>query len=216
MSRKIIDIYKEYKILSFLQTHMFRVTAVASLICDNLGESVNKEEIISACLIHDMGNIIKMEMHVFPEVFNPEGIEYWEEIKKEYIAKYGKNESEANVLIAKELVSNAIVELVVSFGYPKAVQNMEGSDWGKKICIYSDMRVAPLGVLSLRERIDEGRKRYAHRKDFDLLALDRIKTEEALFEIEKQIFKNCKIKPEDITDAVVAPIIEELKNFVIK
>jgi hypothetical protein len=34
-------------------------------------------------------------------------------------------------------------------------------------------------------------------------------------EIEKQIFAKCKIKPEDITDASVAPIIEELRNFVI-
>ena len=35
-------------------------------------------------------------------------------------------------------------------------------------------------------------------------------------EMEKQIFSKCKIKPEDITDETIAPIIEELKNFVIK
>ena len=35
-------------------------------------------------------------------------------------------------------------------------------------------------------------------------------------QIEKQIFSKCKIKPEDITDETVKPVIEELKNFVIK
>ena len=34
-------------------------------------------------------------------------------------------------------------------------------------------------------------------------------------EIEKQIFSKCKIKPEDINDQTVAPIISKLRDFVI-
>ena len=58
MVRKISEIYAEYKIMPNLQMHMYRVAAVASLIYDNFNEPLNKEEIITACLLHDMGNII--------------------------------------------------------------------------------------------------------------------------------------------------------------
>jgi hypothetical protein len=43
MSKNILDIYEEYKIMSVLSRHMLRVAAVASMICDNLTEPVNKK-----------------------------------------------------------------------------------------------------------------------------------------------------------------------------
>ena len=39
---------------------------------------------------------------------------------------------------------------------------------------------------------------------------------QSLFAIEKQIFAKCKIKPEYITNETVAPIISELRNFMIE
>ena len=35
-------------------------------------------------------------------------------------------------------------------------------------------------------------------------------------DIEEQIFAKCKIKPENINDETVKPIIEKLKDFVVK
>ena len=45
--------------------------------------------------------------------------------------------------------------------------------------------------------------------------ISEIYFEKAARQIEKQIFSKCKIKPEDINNETVAPIISELKNFVI-
>ena len=46
-----------------LQLHMYRVTAVASRIVDNWkGQNLDKKEIIIACLLHDIGNIIKFKL----------------------------------------------------------------------------------------------------------------------------------------------------------
>lgn len=215
MSRKIIDIYKEYKIFPMLQMHMLRVAGVASIICDNLDITVNKNDIISACLLHDMGNIIKADLVYFPEAIEPQGLEYWSEVKMSFIKKYGSSELEANLLIIQELGFDNLVSIVSAFGYPKAVKNLQDDNFSKKICFCADLRVAPLGVVSTRERIEEGRKRYEKRSDFDLSQLEREEIENAVFGIEKQIFAHCKIKPEDITEESVAPIIEELKNFVI-
>src|SRR6266404_1725530 len=111
--RKILDIYKEYKIMPTLQEHMFRVAAVASLLCDNFTKPVNKEDIILACLLHDIGNIVKFHLNYFPEFNKPEGIKYWQKIQDEFIEKYGDDDHVATVAIMKELgVSRNLIFLV--------------------------------------------------------------------------------------------------------
>lgn len=214
MARNIIDIYKEYKIPPNLQTHMLRVASVASLICDNLTEQVDKENIITACLLHDMGNIIKFKMDVFPEFFEPEGVEYWQKVKDEYIAKYGPDEHHASLEIVKELkTSERILDLADAPSFIGAPHNAESEDYGMKIVDYSDVRVYPHGVVSIEERFLDLRKRYVqHGPDTP----ERTAFENALREIQNQIFSKCKIKPEDITDEVIAPVIEELKGFMVK
>jgi hypothetical protein len=79
---------------------------------------------------------------------------------------------------------------------------------------YCDDRVGPFGVISLEERLEDLRTRYAH-YDNTSQSDARNAFENALRQIEKQIFAKCKIKPEDINDETVKPIIEELRNFMI-
>ncbi len=55
------EIYAEYRLMPNLKQHQFRVAAVAEIICKNLSEVVDKDNIILACLYHDMGNIIKFD-----------------------------------------------------------------------------------------------------------------------------------------------------------
>jgi hypothetical protein len=60
----------------------------------------------------------------------------------------------------------------------------------------------------------EAAKRYKNREHL----FPRAGREELILcgkEIEKQIFAKCKIKPEDINDESVEPIISKLRNFVI-
>ena len=216
MVMSVATIYKKYKIIPSLQEHMLRVAAVASLICDNFSEPLDKESIITACLVHDMGNIIKFKWDSLPEFLEPNGLEYWQEVKSEYIKKYGNNEYIASINIAKELnVSDRVLELVKSISFLGASDNAEKNDFGKKIVEYCDDRVIPFGVVSLEERFTDLRSRYAHR-DKERGPSFREAFEKAVRLIEKQIFSKCKIKPEDINDETVAPVIEQLRNFVIK
>ena len=80
MAKNILEIYKEHNVMPNLQEHMLRVAAVASLICDNCTEKLNKEDIITACLLHDIGNIVQFQLSYFPEFNKPQGIEYWQGI----------------------------------------------------------------------------------------------------------------------------------------
>ena len=83
--RTIQQIYSDYKIMPNLQLHQLRVASVAKIIAENFKEKLDKESIVIACLFHDMGNIIKFNFSYFTEFLKPEGLEYWQAVKNEYI-----------------------------------------------------------------------------------------------------------------------------------
>ena len=216
MSRTISKIYDEYKIMPTLREHMFRVAAVASLICDSFNEPLPKEEIISACLLHDMGNIIKFKLDYFPEFNKPEGLEYWQIVQGEYIEKYGDNEHEAIIKKMKELgLPKNIIELADSNQFSLLCRQRDAEDVSVKIIHYADSRVGPYGILSYRERMNDAKKRYENHKNL-VHKEERQKLVACGEDMEKQIFSKCKIKPEDITDEAINLLILELKDFVIK
>jgi hypothetical protein len=213
--RKITEIYKDYKIMPNLQMHQLRVASVASFICDSLSIKVDKESIVQACLIHDMGNIIKFHLDKFPEWNKPEGLEYWQEVKNDFIIRYGNNEHHATLDIARELgASDYILELVNCIDASSVEIIKMQDDFGQKICIYADNRVSPHGVVSSEEHSLEAKERYKnHPHAFD--EKSRLFFNENLNLIEKQIFSKTKIKPEDINDESIKNYIEILKDSVI-
>ena len=215
MSKTISEIYQDYRIFPNLKMHMLRVGAVASLICDNMLEPVDKQKIVLTCLLHDMGNIIKTRMDVLPEYFEPEGVAYWQKVKDEFVAKYGADDNQANVLIAHELGLPDVAGIIDCFGFVNSEKNFKSEDLNTKIAFYADQRVAPHGVVSFLGRVEDAKKRYAGRK-LDIIELGEEKIVGLVLGIENQVFSKCKIKPEDITDEAIAPIIEELKGFMVK
>lgn len=166
---------------------------------------------VLACLLHDIGNIVKFDFAVFPETTAEKGLEYWQKIKAETIKKYGKDSHTATHNMLKELgVLERVLELVNSIGFSQAKENMESQDFAKKICAYADMRVLPRGVGSLEERMADLRVRYKNHPEG---AKNREVFEESLREIEKQIFLYCKLKTEEITEEKVKQELGRLKNW---
>jgi hypothetical protein len=210
--KKVSDIYAEYKIMPPLQLHQLRVAAVAAMICDSL-PGVDKESVVTACLFHDMGNIIKSDLAYFPEFIQPEGLDYWEKVKQEYIQKYGADEEAATKEIAKEIkLPEKAVIYINAIGFTQLLERVTDPSVEKKICCYADQRVGPHGVLTIRGRLEEGRKRYAGRPgkvnspiSFETLAF-------ALEELEKQTFTLSSIQPKDITDQTIEPYIATLRE----
>jgi len=211
--KNIIDIYKEYKIMPNLVMHQIRVSAVAMQICESMDIEVDKESVVRACLLHDMGNIIKFQLDFFPEWNKPDILAYWQGVKEEYILKYGSNEHKASLLIADELgASVKIKDLVYCVDSASVEMIANEDDLNRKICLYADGRVSPFGVVSINERSLEAKKRYEdHPNKFD--EERRIFHNTNLNLIEKQIFSHTKIKPEDITDDSIKDYLKKLKNY---
>lgn len=224
--KKITDIYQEYKIMPNLVEHHLRVAGVAMQICDSLDIDVDREMLITACLVHDMGNIIKFKLGYFPESIETEGLEYWQQVQNDYIEKYGKDEHYATLEIVKELgLGVEVYELVACIGFLTAKETVDSQDFNKKICSYADMRTGPNGIISLEDRLLDAKNRYEQAEtsssiinrgsDYPVGTTDNLRDvfETSMRSIEKQIFEHCSIRPDEINDESVNGEMEKLREY---
>ena len=215
----ILEIYKKYQIMPQLAEHQFKVAGVAQIICDNFEGKVDRENILAACLLHDLGNIIKFDLSItdklLPGRFSGEELAYWQGVKDGCVSKYGQDEHEATLKMLEEMgISQRIIDLVDCIGFRNGQSNAESRDLGKEICAYSDMRVGPKGVVTLEQRFQDLRVRYDHKHR--LMGGNeslRFEFEKGLRQIEKQIFAQCRIGPGEIMEEKVLATIGSLKNF---
>lgn len=214
---KIQKIYDKYKIMPQLQLHQLRVAGVASIICDDFQKTIDKDSVVTAALLHDMGNIVKFKLELFPEHLKPKGLNHWQKVKKEFIDEYGKDDHITSNKIAKEIgVNNKVLKIITAFGFREAKTTIKYTDFERKIAPYSDMRVGMNGIQVLDERIDGGIKRYSksRRKSLDKVTLLDLKNIWEL--IEEQIFYHTDISPDEITDRGVMRLIPKLREYEIK
>lgn len=211
---KISDIYTNYTIMPSLQLHMYRVASVAQIICDSIKKEVNREHIISACLLHDMGNILKFNLDLFPDFLEPEGKQYWQKVTDNYEAKYGTDEHKATLMIARELgVDERIIRLIDVFQFSQAKENYESHDLNIMVSAYADMRVEPKSVVSLEQRLEDGKKRFKLNKHLPDNEMFFNKMSGYLKKMEDSIFNQTNIKSEDITNEKVNKILPSLSDF---
>lgn len=205
----IIEIYKKYHLLENLQMHMLRVAACSNFIIDNwIGQEIDKELILRVSLLHDMGNMVKIS-----EDFAKD--EEFLKIRKMYFDKYGTNDHEINLEIGKkEGLTKKEVIILDGKRSRKNEETLKSNSYERKICVYCDQRVAPNGVVGIRERLEDVKVRY---KDKPLSVWSNEQKANHLIEcslgIEKQIMKYCSISPNDINDESIEPYIEQLKRY---
>lgn len=205
----IIEIYRKYHLPENLQMHMLRVAACSNLIIDNWnGTEINKESIIRVCLLHDMGNMVKI-----PEDFSKD--EEFLKIRKKYFDKYGTNDHEINLEIGKrEGLTEKEIIILDGKRSRKNEETLKSNSYERKICAYCDQRVAPDGVVSIKDRLEDAKMRY---KNKPLSVWSNEEKANHLIEcslgIEKQIMEYCNISPEDINDESIEKYIIKLREY---
>ena len=197
-----------------LQLHQLRVAAVAKLICENFEQPIDERSVILACLFHDMGNIIKSDLGQFPEFRAGKGRDHWESVKARFVETYGDNAHQVNVAIAKEIgLPERAVSYIDGISFSNLKKIARADSYEQKICEYADTRVGPYGTLSLQARLAEARTRYVESgKSYYTLEGFADLSRDAE-EIERQLFRKTRIKPEDITDESIARFVDELQNY---
>ncbi len=205
----ILEIYNKYHLPENLQMHMLRVAACANLILDNWkGKPIDRKAITRVSLLHDMGNMVKIPEE---EIQNQE----FRKIRRKYYEIYGTNDHEINMLIGKEEgLTDKELEILDGKRSRKNEQTARSDNYEIKICAYCDQRVAPDGVVSLKERLENAKKRY---KDRPLSVWSNEEKANQLIkwalQIEEQIMKYCKQTPEDINNQSIQAYIDRLKEY---
>ena len=202
----ISDVYKKYEIPPNLADHQLTVAGVAALICEKTCKE-SKDEVVLACLLHDMGNIIKFDLDRKIPGAEIENINYWKAVKQKFIEKYGDDEHVATMEIAAEIgVNDKIMKLIDAVGFRHSLDTLSSGDISKMIAGYSDMRVAPHGVVSLESRLSDLTKRYGARND-------REQYNQAFRDIENNIFSNTSVKASMVVQAEVNITKKELASL---
>ena len=96
----------------------------------------------------------------------------------------------------------------------KNEETLKSNSYERKICAYCDQRVAPDGVESIKERLEDAKVRYKNKLSSVWSNEEKANhLIECSLGIEKQIMKYCKLKPEDINDVNIKEYIENLKIY---
>lgn len=209
----ITDIYSRYRIPVIIQQHQLRVASVARTIAEAYAGSCDAEVVTQVGLLHDMGNIIKIQFETFPYLWEKEGLEYWKQVQAEMLAR-GANEHVATLAIAREIgVSETVLHCIDMISFAHVERVVQSGTLEEKISVYADNRVGPFGVLSLFDRLEEAKQRYMTRTDriFDHIRHEKIVS--LTMQLETEIFAGLELQPDDITDTHIAPIVERLSCY---
>jgi hypothetical protein len=212
-----LECYKKYRIYRGLQLHQLRVAAVARTIALTSKEPLDPEAITRIMLVHDMGNIIKADLVHFQEFLEPEGLEYWQAVKGEFRERYGDDEHVATNAICRELgFSDSELAIIDNLRFSRTRWILESGSLEQKICKYADLRVSPWGIVPMLARLAEARERYGARPmdAGEQYTGDDVEKGIALcIALEENLIQRCDFKPEDLTDASLAALVEELKTY---
>ena len=209
----IVDIYDRFSIPPNLRMHMFRVAGVGTLICNAWkGPPIDREDIVAVLLLHDLGNIVKFDFSSAKGInFLPgeekQRINFWRGVKSWVKKKYGTTDHVATINMVKELqIESKLMHLVEEMANAEDLEFdlATSENWNLKILVYSDVRVGPFGVISMQDRFKDLLERYT---------APRVEIFRRLFsvclEVENQLIPNLQIKPEEINDGAVNPLISK-------
>lgn len=212
-----LEAYRTHRIYRGLAEHQLRVASVARYVAMRAKEPLDVELVTKVGLVHDMGNIIKADLPRYQEFLVPEGLAYWESVQQEMKERYGDDEHVATEAICQELgLGEPVLELVRNMRFSRTRWILEEGSLAQKLCKYGDMRVSPWGIVPMLERLAEARERYAgHPMDKgDVYTVEDLeRSAQYCVEIEADLMARCDFRPEDVTEAALAPMIEELKNY---
>lgn len=214
----IEKIYDRFHLPHVLRLHMYRAACVAEIVCDNWkgGAPIEKDDIIAACLLHDIGNAAKFDFGTKRNVrlLENEGksIAYWKRLQRDTIRRYGRSDNAATHSMMTELkVNRRIVFLVDHMADVLYARKNTDANYPLQICEYADDRVSPYGVMSIRQRVRDFIGRYARsdstaNRERAAMVASKLGRE---LEVEKALFRHVRISPRQINDRTIKPYLEK-------
>ena len=188
---------------------MARVAAIAAIICDNLRRhAVDRDEVIAAALIHDLGNIVKFDFtEDRTKVYGDEAgkdLDHWRSVKAAVIEKYGSRDDHivTNKMLAEIGVTERLKQIVELYFSPSTVKS---DDMAMRILLYSDARAGPKGVMNIKDRLDYVLNKWkgTDRESYYAGFIGSFET------LEEELASKMQIAPSQISDDSIRPYMEK-------
>ncbi len=213
---KASQVYSQYQIPKNLQRHMLRVASVGKYISKNWKGTVDEHAIVSTLLLHDLGNLLKFNLHRGLELFDEDerNLDVWLKIQNSLKEEYSSDEHEATLLMAREIeVNDRVLDLLNNMGSSNLHTTVKKNDWELAIVSYSDFRVDPDGFATVQERFADILKRY---NGGDHVLADKEKTffkRDQCLELEKQIQSKIKVSLNDLPTEELEEVSKSLRDW---
>lgn len=199
----------QYRVPVHIQRHMQKVAAVAlylGQILQQKGEKMNVVLLRQAALLHDVLKLCdfkKLDIEHFEQNVTAEDIHFWTALMKS-CSHIGHTEAAYNML--KDLGEDELAVTIRKHRFGSLTSEDPPETWEEKLLYYADKRVKHDKIVSIAERIQDGRERYF--PDGNLPQDDHL-VEKALYKLEAEICTKAGIKPEDITEKAVEIYLEK-------
>lgn len=164
------------------------------------GLQVNESLVAYGSLLHDLVKIVdfsEIDETKLLEPLSAENLKFWKKLIDSY---HADKHCLAGYKILKELKEEELALIVKKHGYNSLLavnENDRPYTWEEKIVYYADKRVRHDQIVSLKERIEDGQKRYF--PDGNVPANDK-EVQKALFHLEEELCGKAGIKPQDINE----------------
>lgn len=176
------------------------------------GTRLDKDYLLKTCLLHDIGNTVRLDIKNYPQFLSEEDrkkLHYWDKVVKDMVEKYGKDDHEATSKMLKEInVDPTLIQMINDMSFKNIEKIVSSSNWYPKLLLYSDLRVAPTGIVTLKERVAEVlSRRIQYTEEYKKVIFD------AADALENQIQNEMNTSVSLITNESVKEYEKEIMDF---
>ncbi len=202
--QKLWELLTKYRVPLHILAHMKKVSALSLFIGNRLrglGIAVDLILLRQGALLHDFVKLVDfttLDLKYFHQNYSHEDVVFWTNLMKMYP---DQGHCQAGYEILMEEGEPVLANIVKKHCFKALISSEDSPEtWEEKIVYYADKRVRHDEIVSVKERLEDGRKRYF--PDGDVPANDGI-IEQALLKLEEEICAKAGIKPDDIHEKAV-------------
>ena len=199
------ELLRKYRVPFHIQAHMKKVAAVSLFIGTQLQDSGQKVDLTilrQAALLHDILKLCdfkELNLQYFQKSPSKKDKAFWTELIK---SCSHKGHIQAAYELFMDIGEPQIASIIKKHRFNCLIEkNEKPTTWEEKILYYADKRVKHDQVVSIQERLEDGRKRYfpdGH------IPKEDAQIEKALYKLEQELCNHAKIHPEEINEKNVS------------
>lgn len=200
----------QYRVPLHIQKHMQKVAAVALYLGQHLRQAGEKLDLVvvrQGALLHDVMKLCdfkKLDFEHFEQNISAEDIQFWTALMKS-CSHIGHVEAAYNMLM--EIGEEKLAVIVRKHRFAGLIDKRDKPvTWEEKLVYYADKRVQHDKIVSIPQRLKDGRERWF--PDGNLPPDDHL-VEKAIYKLEKEICSKAKLNPGQITEESVQIFLEK-------